>query len=223
VRTSDYGSGTRLDEKTGEWLDEVRRSVAPRPHLRLRPGRCALLVIDMVRYFTDPGGRCFLPAGAAVAPRIASLLEAWRANGWTVVFTRHGHEGAEDLGMLGRFFSDYIRAGEPDSEIIDPLAPARGETVLRKTTYDAFLGTRLEEILRERGAEQVLVTGVLTHMCVETTSRSAFCRGFEVYVPADGTASSTEERHLQSLKAMADALAVVTSTTEVLEECEATR
>ena len=88
--------------------------------------------------------------------------------------------------------------------------------MLGKETYDAFIGTELESLLGERGLDQVLVTGVLTHMCCETTARSAFCRGFEVYVAADATATSSEERHLGSLLSMADAVAVITSTEEVL-------
>jgi nicotinamidase-related amidase len=171
----------------------------------------------MLRYFADPAGRCYLPAASAVVPRIAALLRAFREAGGLVVFTRHGHRGAGDLGMLGKFFSDYIREGEPDAAIVPALKPAPGEPVVRKTTYDAFLGTPLEETLLEYEIEQVVVTGVLTHMCCETTARAAFCRGFEVYVPVDAVASSSEERHLGSLLSMADAVAVVTSTAEVLE------
>ena len=217
MRTDEYANKGTLDEKARRWLDAVRGYVAPRPHLQVDPKRCALLVVDMLRYFASPQGRCFLPASAGIVPRIRSLLDAWRRNGGTVIFTRHCHEGEHDLGMLGRFFSDHIALGEPDSQIIEMLEPLDDERVFKKTTYDAFIGTDLEEYLKKEKMEQVLVTGVLTHMCCETTARSAFCRGFEVYVPVDATASSCEERHLASLMAMADAVAVVLRTDEVLE------
>jgi nicotinamidase-related amidase len=223
VRTAEYVTARTLDSACRRWLAELRESTAARPALQLDPARAALLVIDMVRYFAEPGGRCFLPAAAVIAPRVAALVEAWHEQGGTVVFTRHGHEGPHDLGMLGRFFDDYIRAGEPESELIDTLEPGPGDTVLRKTTYDAFLGTPLAELLEERGHDQVLITGVLTHMCCETTARSAFCRGYEVYLAADGSASSSERRHLASLEALADAVAVVLSTEEILERCAASR
>jgi bifunctional isochorismate lyase/aryl carrier protein len=223
VRTAEYVTEQTLARSCREWLKRVRSNVAPRPGLQIDPSRCALLVIDMVRYFAEPTGRCFLPAAAAVTPRIARLVSAWHSFGGAVVFTRHGHEGPQDLGMLGRFFDDYIRAGEPESELIDALAPGRGDRVLRKTTYDAFLGTALAEHLEQAGASQVLVTGVLTHMCCETTARAAFCRGFEVYLAADAAASSSEERHVASLEALADAVAIVLSTEEILERCAASR
>ena len=219
VRTIAYCTERNADAKTAEWLGRVRESAAPRPHLVLDPAKAALLVVDMLVYFADPAGRCFLPAALPAAARIRAILDAWRGRGGPVVFTRHGHEGVGDLGMLGRFFSDYIKDGEPDAAIIGSLAPAPGEAVFRKTTYDAFLGTPLEPTLRDRGVEQVVVTGVLTHMCVETTARAAFCRGFEVYVPVDAAASSSEERHVGSLLAMADAVAIATSAKEVIARC----
>lgn len=223
MRTAEYVTEQTLDAACRRWIDRVRQSTASRPALQLAPKRCALLVIDMVRYFADPGGRCFLPAAAAITPRVTRLVRAWHAFGGSVVFTRHAHEGAHDLGMLGRFFDDYIRAGEPEAELIDVLTPAPADAVLRKTTYDAFLGTPLSELLDERGCDQVLIAGVLTHMCCETTARAAFCRGYEVYLPADAMASSCEERHLASLEALADAVAVVLSTEEILERCPPSR
>ena len=123
--------------------------------------------------------------------------------------------------MLGRFFSDYLREDEADAEILDELAPRDDEVVIRKKTYDAFLDTPLEAELRRRGVRQVVIAGVLTHMCCETTARTAFCRGFEVYLPVDGSASRSEALHLGSLTALSDAAAVPTSTEEVLELCGA--
>jgi nicotinamidase-related amidase len=219
MRTAGYVTEANLERHAEAWLEEIRNSIPERPQLQLNPARCALLVIDMNRYFAHPKGRCFLPATAAIVPRVMAVLDAWRGRGGTVVFTRHGHEGPDDLGVMGKFWDDYIRAEEPDAEIINELEPRADEPVLRKTTYDAFVGTELEPLLRERKIDQVLVTGVLTHMCCETTARSAFCRGFEVYVAADGTATSGEGLHLSSLKAMADSVAVVLSTREVLERC----
>jgi nicotinamidase-related amidase len=219
MRTENYAEPGDLERRTAAWLAAVRAATAPRPHLRIDPTRCALLVIDMLRYFADPRGRCFLPASRAASGRIALLLEAWRRRGALVVFTRHAHEGEHDLGMLGRFFSDHIRMGQPEAEIVAPLAPRDDEPVVRKTTYDAFLDTPLAGILSARRVEQLLITGVLTQMCCETTARSAFCRGYEVYVAADGTASSSEERHAHSLVSMADCVAVVMSTREILDRC----
>lgn len=216
MRTAAYVTPEDLDARSAAWLAHVRSRVAPRPHLVLDPDRCALLVIDLNRYFAQPEGRAFLPASRAVLPNVLALLDAWRARGSTVVFTRHGHAGPEDTGMLGRFFGDWIRADEPQADLLPELAPRSGELVLGKTTYDAFLGTGLQGILEARGVHQVLITGVLTHMCCETTARAAFTRGFDVHVVADATATTDEERHLCSLTALGAAVAVVHGTAEIL-------
>ena len=62
MRTAAYADLHNLDARTDAWLAAVRAQTAPRPHLRLDVDRCALLVIDMLRYFAEPGGRCYLPA-----------------------------------------------------------------------------------------------------------------------------------------------------------------
>jgi len=222
-RASHYITPATLSAKTAEWLSCVRDSVAPRPHLRIHPAKCGLIVVDMLNYFVSPEGRAFLPAAAVAATRIERLIEAWRRFGGNIIYTRHCHMDASELGMLGKFFGDYIRCGEPDAEIAAGLAPQTSDMIIRKTTYDAFLSTGLEEELRRRELTQVLIAGVLTHLCCETTARSAFCRGFEVYIAADATASSTERFHLAALLGLADGVAVVMSTEEILGECDRNR
>ena len=214
-----YVDADNIETKSAIWLEHVRSRVRPRPHLELRPERCALLVVDMQTHFAGPCGRAYLPASRAVIGNICGILDDWRRGGHLVIYTRHCHEGPEDLGMLGRFYSDYIKCGEPDSEIIDAVKPGPSDLVLHKTTYDAFHGTGLQQQLERRGIEQVLVSGVMTHLCCETTGRSAFVRGFEVYVIADGMADSSEELHLGSLTALADGFAVVLSAAEVRRRC----
>ena len=215
MRTENYIPQGTLEQKAGQWISELRAAVPARPHLVLEPERCALLVVDMNRYLASPRGGAFLPAASAIIPNIRRLIEVWREHRWPLAFTRHGHKEG-DGGMLGRFFSDYIRETWPQAEIVDSLSPVPGEWVFPKSTYDAFLGTGLQEYLRYRKATQVLVTGVLTHMCCETTARSAFCRGFEVWVPVDATASSTEAFHVAALRGMASCVASPMITSEVL-------
>jgi isochorismate hydrolase len=123
--------------------------------------------------------------------------------------------------MFDKFYSDFIRVDEPDAQITSSLAPRPGEPVLLKNTYDAFLHTDLEEILKQSGATQIVLCGVLTHMCCETTARSAFCRGFEVYLPVDALATTLENRHVASLKSMADAVGVPLCVAAVEDACRA--
>ncbi len=213
--TEPFVTPDNLDDKLSEWLARIERYTHPRPHLKLQPDKCALLIVDMLNYFASPEGRVYLPSTSVIIPKIAKLLSHWRSKGATVVYTQHCHIGSEDLGMLGRFFSDFIRCGKKESEIIPGLSPLPGERVFRKNTYDAFYNTDLDEFLRSRSVEQVLITGVLTQMCCETTARSAFVRGYEVYIPADAQTTSSEELHIGSLQNLASGFAVITRTSSI--------
>ncbi|HSG28652.1 MAG TPA: isochorismatase family cysteine hydrolase, partial [Candidatus Krumholzibacterium sp.] len=80
--------------------------------------------------------------------------------------------------------------------------------VIEKTQYDAFFHTDLEAILNAAGIKRLVLTGVMTHLCVETTARAAFTRGFEVFVPADAVATFDSQLQEGSLRAMAHGFAV---------------
>lgn len=218
-RAEAYIDESNIDIKTDLWLSHIREHTIVRPNLRLRPLNCALLVIDMINYFAEPGGRCYLPVVPVVTQRIKRIVSAWRNIDGTVIFTRHGHSGKNDLGMMGKFYTNNININLPESEIIKDLSPLPDEKVIIKTTYDAFHHTDLKDYLANSDIEQVLVTGLLTHLCCETTARSAFCNGFEVYFAADATAATTEELHTGSLAALADGFAVVMSGKEIIERC----
>ena len=213
--TEPFVTPDNIDDKLPEWLAQIERYSHPRPHLTLKPDKCALVIVDMLHYFADPGGRVYLPSTRATIPKIADLLSHWRSIDGTVVYTRHCHNSSEDLGMLGKFFSDFIRCGKKESEIIPELSPLPCERIFQKNTYDAFYNTNLDEFLRSRSVEQVLITGVLTQMCCETTARSAFVRGYEVYIPADAQTTSSEELHIGSLMNLATGFAVITDTSSI--------
>ncbi|KAL8105661.1 hypothetical protein AgCh_029458 [Apium graveolens] len=106
--------------------------------------------------------------------------------------------------MLAEWWNnDLVIDGTPEAEIMPEMGRRDGEMVVEKDTYSAFRGTRLEERLREMGVEEVIVTGVMTNLCCETTAREAFVRGFRVFFSTDATATSSEELHEATLKNIA--------------------
>jgi nicotinamidase-related amidase len=120
--------------------------------------------------------------------------------------------------MLMGFWGSVIRCSSPDSALLETLGRRPVEPVFRKTTYDGFHGTGLEDWFREKGVRQLLAVGFLTHLCVETTVRSAFVRGLQPLVAADATATVSEEMHVASLRAMHHGFAGVLSSQAVLKE-----
>lgn len=172
------------------------------------PARTALVIIDMQRDFVEPGGFGETLGNdvsllQAIVPTVRRVLAAWRAVGGLVVHTREGHRpdlsdcppakrlrGAPslrigDVGAMGRI----LIQGEPGHAIIPELAPIAGELVIDKPGKGAFYATSLGDELHSRGITHLIVMGVTTEVCVQTTLREANDRGYDCLLVEDGTES----------------------------------
>jgi isochorismate hydrolase len=175
-----------------------------------------LLVIDMQKFFLDKNSHAFVPMAPAIIPRVRRLIQFYRRQKRPVIFTREAVKKNEDPGMMKRWWRDVIREGTPQSRIIAQLKPLEQELVIRKTQYSAFYKTGLDKILKRDKIKRVVVTGVMTHLCCETTARDAFMRGYEVFFVADGNATDNQDLHLSTLKTLADGFAIPVATREIL-------
>jgi nicotinamidase-related amidase len=206
------------------------------------PETCALLIIDMQRDFLEPGGfgetlgNDVSQLRSTIEPN-KKLLAAWRARGWSVIHTREGHR--PDLGCLppakkirGRSpttIGDHgpmgriLIRGEEGHDIIQELYPKFGEAVIDKPGKGAFYATDLHAILMNRGIKQLVVTGVTTEVCVNTTVREANDRGYDCLVPSDCVGSYFPEFHemgLKMIKAQGGIFGWVSDSTSVLAALE---
>lgn len=163
----------------------------------LRKDKCALLVIDMQRHFCEREGSMYVRGSPRIIKHIRRLLALFSDNHRPIIFTRHIDSPDPDNLML-RWWDGQLKESDPMSEITSALDTNVGE-IMKKPQYDAFLYTPLEEKLRAQNIKQVVVCGVLTNCCCETTARSAFMRGFEVYFITDATATFGKDMHNASL------------------------
>jgi len=209
----------------------------PEP-LPLDLAKTALVMIDMQRDFLEPGGfgeslgNDVTLLGKAVGP-CRALLEAMRARGVLIIHTREGHRpdlsdaprakverGAPStrIGAPGPMGRILIR-GEKGHDLIEALAPRKGEPVIDKPGKGAFYATDLQAILHNRGVETLIVCGVTTEVCVHTTVREANDRGYKCLVPGDCCASYFPEFHevgLRMIKAQGAIFGWVTDSTRLL-------
>ena len=172
------------------------------------PRHTALLVIDMQRDFIEPGGFGEALGNdvsrlGAIVPTVSALMAWCRARGVRVLHTREGHRpdladcppaklrrGDPRLrigaaGPMGRILVD----GEPGNDIVPELAPLAGEPVIVKPGKGAFWATGLHELLRSHAITHLLVCGVTTEVCVQTTMREANDRGYDCLLIEDATES----------------------------------
>lgn len=175
----------------------------------------ALLVIDMQRAFfsdTDSLGRAGIdmsPLRAAI-PGTVKLVNLARASGVPVIFTRYVYmPGMVDFGcMVGvapeyRKQSNSLGHGTDEIELIPELGARPDEIIIDKSRPSAFYGTRLEPVLTGLGIRNLVVCGVTTNICVETTVRDAGQRDYGTYVVKDAVAEFLPERNHYALFGMA--------------------
>lgn len=188
----------------------------------------ALLVVDMQNGFCHDDGainRMGLPAARlrdAIEP-CARLVAAARGARVPVLFTRYVYRpDYADGGLLvNELMPDLktheaLRAGSWDAQVIDALAPEAGEPVIDKNRPSAFFGTDLDATLKTLGARNLVVCGVTTNCCVETTVRDASQRDIRTFVVRDAVAEYDDDRHAVALKSMALLFAYVVGLDDVL-------
>lgn len=168
------------------------------------PPKPALLIIDCQKFFAPMLNK-------QTKTQILTLLNHFMSTNHPVIVTQHGHppsdlEGPPYRNQLVRKWGvdGSIHRHSRDWELIPEMAqeiksdPSRVTTV-QKNTYDAFIGTELESVLTERGVERVVVCGVMTDCCVDTTARGSFNRGWETWVVEDACASANRKQHESGL------------------------
>ena len=202
------------------------------------PATCALLIIDMQRDFLEPGGFGEMLGNDVSQLRRTiepnrRLLAAWRWKGLQVIHTREGHRPdlsdlppakrvrgrskscIGDVGPMGRI----LVRGEAGQDIIPELYPLSAEPVIDKPGKGAFFATDLHAIMQNRGIRQLIVTGVTTEVCVNTTVREANDRGYDCLVPSDCVGSyfpEFQEMGLKMIKAQGGIFGWVSHSDKVL-------
>ena len=207
------------------------------------PGNTAMLIIDMQRDFLEPGG-----FGEMLGNDVSQLrrtiepnkilLTAWRAAGFQVIHTREGHRPdlaclpyakkirgkspttIGDPGPMGRI----LVRGQAGHDIIPELYPLPDEPVIDKPGKGAFFATDLHAIMQNRGIKNLIVTGVTTEVCVNTTVREANDRGYDCLVPSDCVGSYFPEFHdmgLKMIKAQGGIFGWVSHSSKILEAMKA--
>ena len=207
----------------------------PLDHLTTRdvpvePARATLLLIDVQNYCATPEGGEWAGIDAVAleekagwffrslrdraAPNMARLQAACRAAGIEVMYTtiesltRNGRDRSLDYKITG--FN--VPRGSWDGRVIDALAPAADEIVIPKTSSDVFVSTNIDYVLRNLGTQYLIVAGIVTDQCVESTVRHACDRGYLVTLVTDACTTYSQERHDWALRAIRGYCRQVTTT-----------
>ncbi len=185
-----------------------------RDSFKLNIHTAALLVIDMQKYFCDDDGGANVSGADVLKTNIKKLIDMFAKVNQPIIFTRHIDEPGS---LMEKWWSENLKEDDPQSAITNDFDANKGE-VLVKHQYDAFLNTDLESRLKKKEIKQVIVCGVLTNLCCESTARSAFMRGFEVYFVSDATATYKKEMYEGTLVNLAYGFAILVKTDKVIRK-----
>ncbi|MHA1984255.1 MAG: isochorismatase family protein [Candidatus Hodarchaeales archaeon] len=217
-----YFTSSNIKFKGEDFLNKVKK-LREKKKYHFQLDKSALLVLDMQKFFLSESSHAFVPSAPALISNIQDLIEVFVKNYRPIVTTRHVNT-IEDANQMNKWWKDLIKEDSDASliikEITDIISTYEFVFSINKTQYDAFYKTTLEESLRKWNVSQVVVCGVKTHLCCETTTRSAFIRGFEVFFTIDGTATLNEEFHTASIMNLAHGFAIPVLTRELITQVD---
>ncbi|MCI2421520.1 cysteine hydrolase [Saccharopolyspora sp. K220] len=204
-------------------------------HFVIEPRQAVLLVVDMQRCFVGDSPIA-APDAQPVARRLNALVRVCRSAAMPVIWTRHVvRPDGSNAGLLARMVplvSDgIIDADSPSAALHEVMEISENDIVIDKPHFGGFVGTDLETILRSRGANTIILGGINTNMCVDTTAREAAAREFQVIFLSDGTANfdlpdgglgpaSAEDLQRTACAVMAFGFAEVLTVAEAIERIE---
>lgn len=177
--------------------------------------KTAILVVDMLNDFVTGALKC--DRGLTTIEPNRKLIEAAHKTGVKVIFCNDAH--IKDVDHELKLWGDHAIAGTKGAEVIPELKPIDVDYVVPKRRYSGFFHTDLDLLLKELGVEDVIMTGLHTHMCVRHTSADAYCLGYNIYVAKEATNSFTEEDYQYGLKYLKEVYgATVLSVDEIINE-----
>jgi ureidoacrylate peracid hydrolase len=203
---------------------------------KINPAHSAHVIVDLQNGFMANGALVEVPVAREMIPNVNRISAAIRSAGGLNVFLRYTYDEAEQQPWVSwyqtymapeisaAFRVAFSRGAEP-WQLWPLLEVEDGDLIIEKTRFSAFIpGTcRLDEVLRARGIETIIITGTVTNVCCESTARDAMQRNYNVVFVADGTAALTEAEHNATLSNMTMLFADVMTTVEVVTLIETSK
>ena len=209
------------------------------PDFEIDPKTAALMIIDMQyvdahpeyglgtvlrKEYPEVASYYFNRLSESVIPNLISIIKFFRQNRLRIVYVTVGSilpDGSDET-LLRRQRKESVRKalsfsqGTFEHTILEEIKPQAGELVINKTSVGAFNSTAIDQILRNMGVESLIITGVVTNACVETTARDAADRGYKCVLVDDALAAHSQEFHDSTLRNFSVIFGQVRTSKEIL-------
>jgi len=195
--------------------------------IEVDPKETALLVIDLQKGFVSEGAFCEVPAARKMLPRLQRLIDVCKRQSMPVIYTRMSHQYMRST-VYPDLWPDHFKPdgtpilvpGSKEFELIDELKIEGGDILLDKDRYSAFFGTPLDLILKERGVKTLIVTGLASNVCCESTVRDAFFLSYRVIFVDDLNVTLNDEMHRWAVENIRLVFGYVLSSDELIAELQ---
>lgn len=209
-----YFTAQNISDLADAMIHKIRDHIPRRRAWSFKPKETALLVLDMQKFFTQKDSHAFVPSSDAILANCAGMIDLFRDADRPVIFTRH-YNNDSNAGNMAGWWNDLLPSGSPLFDIDSRLDPS-GCHLIDKTQYDAFYKTDLDKTLSRLNIKQLVICGVMSNLCCESTARSAFIRGYEVLMPVDATATYNLELHTSAYTGLAFGFLPLMKSTEII-------
>jgi len=176
----------------------------------------ALLVIDVQNYFFDKKSPAYLSDSNKIIPKINRLIKLARNNRWPVIYTSHTEPSKPGNLMAERW--EHLPAGW-ESQIYCKLDVITASHRIRKEHFSAFFKTKLDALLKKEKITHLIICGVMTHLCIDTTVRHGFMLGYRSTIITDACCSKSPAYHRAAIMALRHGFSRVISTSEFSKHC----
>jgi ureidoacrylate peracid hydrolase len=212
-------------------MSKAEKVVFGRDFFVIDPAKCALLIIDMQNSFVEPGAVYEAPNARRIIPNINRLARAARQKNIPIVWTQSDHSPPggglilqkhpvireeQELWRGHRSFEIYAGSGRPGATEPEMVQPQPGDLRVVKHKFDAFFGTDLDMLLGNLGKDTVIITGIATEVCCESTARSAFFREYKVVFLRDANEALDPRQQEPAFERLDFLFARVITTEELL-------
>lgn len=184
--------------------------------LVVNPKRAALLVIEMQNVFRND---LEMISDKQLA-NIKAIVEASEKSGVNIIYVRHNDSSEISKSMVDWWNGDKIEYGSDGWKMLDGF-DTTGKIIIDKNQYSAFFKTELDEVLQANKIEDVIIVGVMTNCCCETTAREAFMYGYRVFFISDATSTVNEDLHLSAIKNLSFGFACIQNSQDIIADLNA--
>ena len=218
MKKEHYFTEDNKEEKISEWKEILSNYYSSKRKFKFSMDHTALFIIDMQDYFLNEQSHAFVPSSRTIIKPILELKEAFKKNKKSIYYTQFGlNPELFDDFLMKRWWKGSLNTNDKMFALSPDIEVDEEDIIIVKSTYDSFVENALALSLSKDGYNKIVITGVLTHLCCESTARSAFELGFEVYLSIDCLASYNEDLHLSSLKVASHGFGIPVTSKEILE------